>query len=125
VAEIIAMSRLRRARRMRSRREPDAWSESVGARRGANTGSAIADPVADAGLQVARRPAPEHLSHQEPEIEGARVDDEPLEDVRMSAQVDPAQPAGVIDVRKRRSTYSPRRRINRFPWGLPTRRRLS
>src|SRR6266478_8594539 len=49
----------------------------------------------------ALRPAPEHVPHQEPEIERACVDDQPLEDVRMPPQVDPAQPAGVIDVRKR------------------------
>ena len=52
-------------------------------------------------LKAARRPAPEHVPHQEPEIEGARVDDQSLEDVRMPAQVKPAKSAGVIDVRKR------------------------
>src|SRR5437867_3823850 len=54
-----------------------------------------------AALKAPWRPAPERMPHQESEIERARVDDQPLEDVRMPAQVDPAQPAGVIDVRKR------------------------
>src|SRR5207249_696175 len=54
-----------------------------------------------AALKAPWRPAPERMPHQEYEIERARVDDQPLEDVRMPAQVDPAQPAGVIDVRKR------------------------
>ena len=73
---------------MRSRREPaspgrhDAWSESAGVRRGANRGSARAAPTAD-------------------EIEGARVDQQPFEDVAMPAQVRAAHPARVIDVRER------------------------
>jgi len=40
------------------------------------------------------------MPHQEPEIERACVDDQPLEDILMPAQVDPAEPAGVIDMRK-------------------------
>jgi hypothetical protein len=37
------------------------------------------------------------VPHQEPEIERARVDEQPLEDVGMPAQVNSAQPAGVIE----------------------------
>src|SRR5258708_19718236 len=58
-------------------------------------------PRLPAALKASRRAAPEHVPHQEPEIEGAGVDDQPLEDVRMPAQVNPAQPAGVIDIGKR------------------------
>jgi len=43
------------------------------------------------------------VSHQEAEVEGTGVDDEPLQDVLMSAQVGAAETAGVIDMRKRES----------------------
>src|SRR5262247_914904 len=41
------------------------------------------------------------LPHQEAEIEGARVDQQPFEDVAMSAQVGAPHPAGVVDMRER------------------------
>src|SRR5882672_6657002 len=51
-------------------------------------------------LKTPRRPSPDHVPHQEAEVERAGVDDEPLHDVLMAAQVGAAKPAGVIDVRK-------------------------
>ena len=55
------------------------------------------DEIRPAALKAARRSAAEHVPHQEPEIERARVDEQPLEDVGMPAQVNSAQPAGVIE----------------------------
>src|SRR6059058_3986450 len=101
------MSPLRRARALRGRREIEIAGRRSAAPRSFEGGEERGQdqpqhetrpPVA---LKASWRPAPEHVPHQEPEIEGARVDDQPLEDVRMPAQMDPAQPAGVIDVRKR------------------------
>src|SRR5262249_59388633 len=40
----------------------------------------------------------EDLPHENSEIERARVDQQAFEDVLMAAQVNPAQPAGVVDV---------------------------
>ena len=49
-------------------------------------------------LEPSRRAAPEHLPHENPEIEGARVDQQAFEDIRMPAQVSAAHPAGVVHV---------------------------
>src|SRR2546427_4574913 len=51
-----------------------------------------------ASLQPARRAAPEHLPHEETEVERARVNEQPLQDVLMPAQVGAAEAAGVIHV---------------------------
>src|SRR5262249_2384077 len=53
-----------------------------------------------AALEAARRAPAAHLPHQQAEVEGARVDQEAFEDVRMPAQVRPAHAAGIVDVRK-------------------------
>src|SRR2546422_3982242 len=55
-------------------------------------------------LEPARRATPEHLPHQDSEIEGARVDQQSFEDVPMPTQVSAAHPAGVVHVRDRKST---------------------
>src|SRR2546428_327788 len=49
-----------------------------------------------ASLQPARRAAPEHLPHEETEAERARVNQQPLQDVLMPAQVGAADAARVI-----------------------------
>src|SRR5881628_3343634 len=62
------------------------------------------DPASESRLrfrQSCTRAAPDRVPHQEAEIEGAGVDDEPLEDVLMAAQVGAAETAGVIEMRKR------------------------
>src|SRR6266436_1820496 len=51
-----------------------------------------------ASLQPSRRAAPERLPHEETEVERARVDEQPLEDVVMTAQMGAAEPAGVVQV---------------------------
>src|SRR5438034_850678 len=51
-----------------------------------------------ASLQPARRAAPERLPHEETEVERARVDEQPLQDVLMPAQMGAAEPAGVVQV---------------------------
>jgi hypothetical protein len=52
-------------------------------------------------LEPARRAAAERLPHENPEIEGARVDQQAFEDIRMPAQVSAAHPAGVVHVSER------------------------
>src|SRR5438552_7254204 len=54
-----------------------------------------------AALKTTGGPPADRVAHQEPEIEGAGVHDQALEDVRMAAQVNLPQPAGVIDMGKR------------------------
>src|SRR5881628_1090770 len=51
-----------------------------------------------ASLQPSRRAAPERLPHEETEVERARVDEQPLQDVLMAAQMGAAEPAGVVQV---------------------------
>src|SRR2546427_5721422 len=66
-------------------------------------------------LEPARRATPEHLPHQDSEIEGARVDQQSFEDVPMPTQVSAAHPAGVVHVSEgpfdtlSASTQEPRR----------------
>ena len=52
-------------------------------------------------LQPSRRADADGGSHQETQVERARMDQESLEDVHVTAQMRPAHPAGVIDVRER------------------------
>src|SRR4029450_2223783 len=73
-------------------------SESLGARRRGKTGAARARNTSR-GARASARAA--RVAHQEPEIEGAGVHDQSLQDVGMAAQVHPAQAAGVIDMGKR------------------------
>src|SRR5437879_6328451 len=49
-------------------------------------------------LQPSRRAAPERLPHEQTEVERARVDKQPLEDVVMAAQMGAAETAGVVQV---------------------------
>src|SRR3989442_412539 len=49
-------------------------------------------------LEPARRATPEHLPHQDSEIEAARVDQQSFEGVPMPRQVRAAHPAGVVHV---------------------------
>src|SRR5262249_40959359 len=53
-----------------------------------------------AALEAARRAPPAELPHEQAEIERARVDEQPFENVRMPAQVGAAHGPGVVDVRK-------------------------
>src|SRR5437879_2111978 len=54
-----------------------------------------------AALQPPRRAAPEHLPHQQPEIERPGVNEHALENVLVTAQVGPAHSARVVDVGER------------------------
>jgi hypothetical protein len=49
-------------------------------------------------LEPSRRAAAERLSHQNSEIEGARVDQPAFEDIRMAAQVSATHSASVVHV---------------------------
>ena len=51
-------------------------------------------------MPPSRRAPPERLPHEQAEVERARVDEQPLEDVLMPAQVGAAEPAGVVHVGK-------------------------
>src|SRR6516164_4555935 len=51
-------------------------------------------------LQPARRADADQLTQEEPEIEAARVDQQPLADVRVAAQVHTAHPAGLVEMRE-------------------------
>src|SRR5712691_149828 len=54
-----------------------------------------------ASLQPSRRAAAERLPHEETEIERARVDEQPLQDVLMPAQVSAAEPTSLVHVSER------------------------
>ena len=49
-------------------------------------------------LQPARRTATNQVAHDEPEIEGARMNQHALENVRVAAQMGAAHAAGVIEM---------------------------
>ena len=57
--------------------------------------------VPSTALEAARRAAAIPPPHQQAEIEGAGVDEEPFEDVALPAQVRAAHPAGVVDMGER------------------------
>src|SRR5258708_23435990 len=59
------------------------------------------DDDAQAALQAARRPDADQMTHDEPEIESARMDQQSLEDVRVTPQMRPAHAAGVVEMRER------------------------
>src|SRR5207244_2023312 len=52
-------------------------------------------------LQTARRPESDQLTHDEPKIEAAGMNQQPLEDVLMTTQMRAAHAARVVDVRER------------------------
>ena len=52
-------------------------------------------------LETTRRPRPEERAHQQAEIEPAGMDQQPLEDVGVTAQVGAAHTPGVVEVRER------------------------
>jgi len=52
-------------------------------------------------LETTRRPHPEDRAQQQAEIEGAGMDQQPLEDVGVTAQVGTAHAPGVIEMRER------------------------
>src|SRR6267142_3932863 len=54
----------------------------------------------DAPLQASRRADADQLTHEEPEIEGARVEQHALQNVRVPAEVHAAHPAGLIEMGK-------------------------
>ena len=49
-------------------------------------------------LQGARRPDPEHQPHQQPQVEPAHVDQQPLQDVGVASQVGAPHAAGLVQV---------------------------
>ena len=54
-----------------------------------------------AALQPARRADPDQMTHDEPEIEATRMNQEALQDVRVAAQMRAPHPARVVEMRKR------------------------
>ena len=54
-----------------------------------------------AALQPARRADPDQMTHDEPEIEATRMNQEALQDVRVAAQMGAPHPARVVEMRKR------------------------
>ena len=57
--------------------------------------------VLSTALEAARCAPATHLPHEQAEIEGARVDQEPFENVAMPAQMCAAHAAGVVDMGER------------------------
>jgi hypothetical protein len=56
--------------------------------------------VASRRAASARRADADQLTQEEPEIEAARVDQQPLADVRVATQVHTAHPAGLVEMRE-------------------------
>ena len=54
-----------------------------------------------AALQPARRADPDQMTHDEPEIEATRMNQEALQDVGVAAQMGAPHPARVVEMRKR------------------------
>src|SRR6266496_417047 len=59
------------------------------------------DDDGGAFLQAARRAHPDHLTHDESEIEATDVNQYPLENIRVAAQMRTAHPTRVVDMRER------------------------
>src|SRR5712692_1802990 len=59
------------------------------------------DDDAQPALQAAGRPDADQMTHHEPEIEATRMDQQPFEDVRVTAQMRAAHAAGVVDMGER------------------------
>ena len=59
------------------------------------------DDDARAALQAAGRPDADQMTHHEPEIEATRMDQQPFEDVGVTAQMRAAHAAGVVDMCER------------------------
>ena len=69
---------------------------------------------ADPSLQPSRRANAAHLTHEEPEIEAARVDQRPLPNVDVTAEVHTPHAGGLTEMRKRPlQAFSPRSRSSR------------
>ena len=51
-------------------------------------------------LQPARRAAADQVAHDEPKIEAARMNQQALEDIGVTAQMRAAHPAGVVEMRE-------------------------
>src|ERR1700686_5790119 len=51
-------------------------------------------------LQPARRAAADQVAHDEPEIEAPRMDQQPLEDIGVTAQVGAAHTPSVVEMRE-------------------------
>ena len=74
-------------------------------------------------LQATRRADANQLPHEEPEIEAARVDQQPLQNVRVSAEVDAVHAARLVEMREGPLQAFPRSRRSRRP-RAPRMRRL-
>src|SRR5713226_4416538 len=66
------------------------------------------DDDARAALQAAGRPDADQMTHHEPEIEATRMDQQPFEDVGVTAQMRAAHAAGVVDMCERAFNPVPR-----------------
>ena len=73
-----------------NRNEPAAGSADERGKRGDNGRQAI--------LQPARRAAADQAAHDEPKIEAARMNQQALEDIGVTAQMRAAHPPGVVEM---------------------------
>ena len=67
----------------------------------ANQRDESAESRDEPALEAARGPDANQLPHEEPEIEGAGVDQQSLQNVGVPAEVHAAHPAGLIEMGKR------------------------
>ena len=52
----------------------------------------------ETALQASRRPDSRRLTHQQPEVEGAAVNEQPFEDVLVTAKMSAPHPSGSVEV---------------------------
>jgi len=52
-------------------------------------------------LECARRANADQVTHEKPEIEAARMDQQPLADVRVSAEMHATHATGFVEMRER------------------------
>ena len=118
IAAAELMKRCRRARPPRIR--PVGRNERRRTRCGAPEAAQHADQDVDEGahatLEAARGPEARRMAHEQSQIQTADVHQQAPEDVRMAAQMEPAQSAGFVEMRALGgSSRSPRWRSSRWP----------
>src|SRR5712691_5329261 len=79
-------------------RRPDRGEPTLGS---AHEHQKRVDDDRRAALQTARRAETDQLTHDEPEIEAARMNQDALENVRVAAQMRATHAPRVVDMRKR------------------------
>src|SRR5712691_9538081 len=78
-------------------RRPDRGEPALGS---ADEYQKRGDDDGGAALEAARRAHPDHLTHEESEIEAADVNQDPFENIRVAAQMRAAHAPGVVGVRE-------------------------